>query len=271
MKYKKGTFVLTPNIDILNGKPALMQSIFTWLCKYSDEEGICFPSRNKLAKNVDCDVRTIDKYIKSLEEIGLITKTKRRKSGTKENTSNLYQIQLVGEEMYPPSEFKYTTPSEPNDTVTITNINSNHLTTLPKEISKQKEEKIVLSNKPGTNPVGRLQTLYSFLFKHLYGFKPSTATYGMNGAIFKSLLSSYSEIQIGSLLCVFFAWQGMDDKNEKDKEWLVNNTHSLRIFRGDITKYETYIRNVAGWSKEFEDDEALLRIVQEKMRDLSTT
>ena len=121
MKYKKGTFVVVPNTEYLKGKSSVLLSVFLWLCYHADDDGVCYPSRKKLAEEVGVDVRTIDKYIKVLQEDGIIIKTIRQKKNSKENTSNLYQLLL-------PSEVDNTTPSERNDTETIPSINYTHLT-----------------------------------------------------------------------------------------------------------------------------------------------
>lgn len=93
MKYKKGTFVVVPNMNYLSGKPTGYQALFMWLCKYADENGICYPSKKKLAENLGCDIRTISRYINQMVKDETITKTKRRKEGDVTNKSNLYQIQ----------------------------------------------------------------------------------------------------------------------------------------------------------------------------------
>ena len=123
MKYKKGTFVVIPNIERLDVLPGLAQAIFLWLCRYANEDGTCFPSRKKLAGHVGCDMRTVDKHLTNMQLLGFISKTTRQKKGTKENMSNLYQIHLFRD----PSEFNDTTPSEVNVPVTISNIELNLL------------------------------------------------------------------------------------------------------------------------------------------------
>lgn len=271
MKYKKGTFVITPNIDFLNGKPAVYQSIFMWLCKYADEEGICFPTRKKLATNIGCAKETIDKYILLMEEDGVIIKTKRKKENSKENTSNLYQIMVkeheVANQTIPPSENKPPTGGEPNHTETISSINSNNLTHIREEVKPELTPKVTLSSK-GEKPVVVLQRLYRLLFNHLYGFNPSS--YATTGRAFKDLLTTYSEIQIACLLIVFFNWQGMNDTDQREKDFLIKNAHSIFLFKSGINKYEAYTRNVKDMSKEFDDDELLIINVKKSISNLST-
>ena len=95
MKYKKGTFTLVPNINYLKGKSPFLQTLFVWICQHTDENGICYPSRERLAQECGCEIRSVDRHMKVLEEDGVIVKTKRKKAKTKENASNVYQVILV--------------------------------------------------------------------------------------------------------------------------------------------------------------------------------
>jgi hypothetical protein len=129
MKYQPGKFSIVPNRDYLCGKPPILQCLFLWLCVHSDEAGICFPSRKKLSEECNCDKRSIDKYMKVLEDDGVVKKTLRYNKRKKRNDSNLYQIMLNSEPITPPSESNVEKQGEPNDTVTITNNNYKQLTT----------------------------------------------------------------------------------------------------------------------------------------------
>lgn len=132
-KYKKGTFTVVPNLDMLSGQCTEVQAIFLWLCHYANDSGTCYPSRKKLAKNCNMTPKTLDKYINILINTGLIEKTYRKDPITGANTSNLYQIVLkntldsVSIDTYP-SEATVTTPTPLDYTQTISNINYNQLT-----------------------------------------------------------------------------------------------------------------------------------------------
>lgn len=130
LKYQKGTFVVVPNIERLDVLPALAQALFLWLCKFADDDGICFPSRKKLAGLLHCDMRTVDKNIGFLIELGFITKTNRKKNSSKEFMSNLYQILLVEvvHTMSYPSTSDATTPSSQDVPITKPILNSIQLT-----------------------------------------------------------------------------------------------------------------------------------------------
>ena len=147
MKYKKGTFVIVPNKERLRGKPSEYLAIFFWLCAYANDNGTCFPSRQKLA--FDCGVtdRTIDKYVEMLVADGLIEKKKRKNKTTNEYTSNLYSIlQFNGvakrttvplvKTVTQPSEAGDPTGGEPNIPITVSNINYTNLTTPQPEVEQ---------------------------------------------------------------------------------------------------------------------------------------
>ena len=132
MKYRKGTFVVVPNKEQLKGKPSELQSVFFWICQHADDEGECFPSRKLLATESGTGLRRIDKYLTQLIELGLITKKIRPRIGTKSKLSNLYQIQIIDEVVAKepePSSQSGVLGSSQKEAVTVSSINSTHLTT----------------------------------------------------------------------------------------------------------------------------------------------
>lgn len=267
MKYKKGTFVVIPNLDKLDGLKTEAQVLFMWICSYANDDGTCYPSRKSLSNKCGFTVKTVDKYMTVLIENGLISKTIRKKENSNENISNLYQVELpdtlpsVLESTYP-RESEGGTGSHPNDPVTIPNINYTNLTIL-------EDNKVILPIHRGKTPVTRLMSIYGTLFNHVYGFN-SKSNFGLNGKLLKDLLLTYSEVQIAFLLIVYLNWKGMDDNNQKEKQWLIDNAHPLTIFKSKINVYEAYTRNVAGWKTEFDDDSKLLAIVGKHINGLST-
>jgi hypothetical protein len=138
MKYDKGTFVVVPNLQWLENKPPELQVLFFWICSFANENGQCFPSRRSLAKKSGMSIRTIDKYLLELVELGLIDKTVRNKKGTKENTSNLYQIMLPDAL---PSATDNTTPSASLIPITIPSINYTHLTNISTNVDVPTKKK----------------------------------------------------------------------------------------------------------------------------------
>ena len=68
--------------------------VYAILARYADNEtGQCFPSRETLAKRVNCHWRSVDRAIQELVEVGAITK-QHRKSG-EAYQSNLYIVRKV--------------------------------------------------------------------------------------------------------------------------------------------------------------------------------
>ncbi len=101
MKYKKGTFVTVPNRDQIRGLPAHAQVVYLWLCSYSDEDGICYPSRTTLARDARISVRTVDVMIRLLEEKGIVERTERKDPLNRmRNLSNYYQVMIL-EDVHP--------------------------------------------------------------------------------------------------------------------------------------------------------------------------
>jgi hypothetical protein len=97
-KYKKGSYVVIPNKEILRGKKAAFQSIYFWICEHANENGTCYPGRTRLADEAGVDIKTVDKYLQEMVSIGLLSVTNRFKKNSKEKDTNLYQIMVVEEE-----------------------------------------------------------------------------------------------------------------------------------------------------------------------------
>lgn len=122
MKYIKNTFVVIPNKEFLRGKPSQLQAVYFWLCDHADENGICYPGRTLLAQESGTDIKSVDKYIKELVSSGILLKTSRKKDGTKQNLSNLYQIMILDEvapKTVPPSPENGARGGSENGAVTI--------------------------------------------------------------------------------------------------------------------------------------------------------
>ncbi|MBP7118584.1 helix-turn-helix domain-containing protein [Candidatus Woesebacteria bacterium] len=239
IKYKPGTFSVTPNKEIMRGRPTEMQAIYFWLCDRADTDGICFPSRPKIAADSGIkSLTTVDKYINELVSIGVLTKIK-----GSEGHSNRYQIMVV-QEMYSPANDTQTptldvhTPT-PNSTVTIPN-NYTQLT-IPTEVEPPKE---TLPLSLGANATDRLLGIYKILWKYKTGFdyKP---TFGKDKAQLKSVLGKYTELQAAALMVIYFEWRGVDGRDEKEYNFIVGTGFSLGMYISGLNKYEMYARNVA--------------------------
>ncbi len=91
MKYERGSFIVVPSREKLRGMPVPAQSLYMWLCAYANETGECFPSRARLAKDLDCSLPTIDRFTQLLVDRGLLT-VEKRINEKREYTTNLYSL-----------------------------------------------------------------------------------------------------------------------------------------------------------------------------------
>jgi DNA-binding transcriptional MocR family regulator len=116
MKYKKGTFVVVPNVQFLKERNPEMLSVYFWLCVHCNDDGMCFPTKGTLCKETGLSHNTLTKYLKLLINEGFII-CEQRKTKNGRNTSNMYYLQLMeGMESsvgvgIPPSSGSQTIPS----------------------------------------------------------------------------------------------------------------------------------------------------------------
>lgn len=261
MKYQKGTFTIVPNIQSLDKIDVISQALFLWICKYADDDGTCYPSRAKLARHIGRDARTVDRHMVVLEENGYITKTKRLKAGTKENMSNLYQIELLS----PPSDTDVATPTVTSVPVTISNTNYTHITISDTNVSeaevidlpKQEEVKPIvvgqLPDKFGKNYIDRI----IFVYRTLWGAKFNTpyqiTSFGKIGKMIKTLVSNNTEYQVALLLLTHFNWRGATGTDDKEYMFLSSKGFPLELLPNKINIYIAYLTNVIGLDYNNED------------------
>lgn len=258
MKYKKGTFVIVPNLDELKGKPSEMQAIYLWICHHADKDGVCFPTKTTISKEAGCSHNTVDKYIKRLVEDGFL-ETKERYTKNGGNTSNEYQLLILGVG----TTNNGSTPPTNNGSQTISNTNHIHIT------KYMQVGTCTLPLSRGSNPAQRVLSIYGTLFSNLYGFIDNTS-YPKKVGIVSKLLKDYTELQLAYLLIVYFNWNGMSGNDKREREFLINSTHSIGLFASGINKYVAYTKNVLGFSKEFDDSDNLLEKVGEYIQNLTT-
>jgi hypothetical protein len=274
MKYEKGTFIVVPNKNYLFGKPSWQQSLFFWLCSFSNDQGECFPSRDKLAEAMDCDVRTVDKYMAILVQDGVIKKTKRRNSGNKTNKSNLYQIQVLdtdSESNANQGESHVGYQGERDVPVTISNINYIQETIKESKVAPTEaplipdSEEVILGKLPdnrGKTRIQRVVSIYNDLYRSTYGVSPHLQMAKI-GTCIDALSKRYTELQISAMLIAFFNWAGMDDGSEFEKKKLISATHPFTWFYTGINQYEIYLRNVT--ELKFDDENEVRTFVAKSM------
>lgn len=275
MKYKKGTFVIVPNLEELKCKPSEMQAIYLWICQHTDCNGLCFPKKTTIGKEAGCSHNTVDKYLKKLVEDGFLEITPRKNKEGK-NTSNEYQLLIMGGT--PTQNWDV---SQPNiGSQTIPNITISTLTKdiqqVVEPVNEEEVTSIVATSSMITLPLHRgkyahqrVDSIYNDLFNDKYGFYPPVALIGSRLKVFKEVLVSYSEIQTARLLITFFEWRGMLGDSDWEEKKITGATHSIYIFKSNLTQYEAKVRNIDGQSKEFSDDVLLLPIVGNYMINLS--
>ncbi len=150
-----------------------------------------------------------------------------------------------------------------NGSQTISISNHTHLTKdiQPEVVVEPVSNKKTLPINRGNTPHQRVDSIYRDLFKDKYGMYPPFSDTGSRLKTLKDLLKQFTEVQLAFLLIVFFAWKGMNDNNDKDQAYLQSKAHSIFTFRFNLAQYEVYTRNVANYSKEFDDSDSLLEIV----------
>ena len=90
---KNGNFFMLSNSIFKQGLKPREFIVYCCLVKYSDKNGVCFPSRRLIAEECCVDKKTVDAAIISLEKAGLVKKKKRRRQDGS-NTSNAYTVKL---------------------------------------------------------------------------------------------------------------------------------------------------------------------------------
>lgn len=154
MKYKKGTFLITPNKELLRGIPPSELAIYVWLCSYADEKLECFPSMERLKKDVKLGKTSVQRSILSLKNRGLI---KIIKSGGP-RTSNLYRILVKdGNSTVPQrnNEETYTVPGRNSlRSSSGTQRSREHHLTKSIEVNPVELNSVLLRNTGASRPLG---------------------------------------------------------------------------------------------------------------------
>lgn len=181
MKYQKGTFIIVPNKEALRGMNVHMQAVFLWLCSYADENGVCFPSRKRLAKDIKCSLRTIDWTIHRLQAANLIESIKRKDPNNPgKNLTNLYQIMIPGvdgevaQDMHEGSEpgalgVGYYVPRELNLLINENHIKGETKVSLPYEVVPDLPVKQKVSKTSNREVLALRDKLY-LMFEKEYGY-----------------------------------------------------------------------------------------------------
>ncbi|MFK5173531.1 hypothetical protein ACI3QN_13540, partial [Propionibacterium freudenreichii] len=68
----------------------------------------------------------------------------------------------------------------------------------------------------------------------------------MFGKMLKPLMENYTELQIASMLLVFFNWHGMTGSDDFEYQKVLRATFNFGWFVKSTNNYEVYLRNVVG-------------------------
>lgn len=257
MKYNPNTFIIVPNKMQIAGKLTEIQVIYMWLCNFIDKKGDCYPSRRTISKLSGCSVRSVDKYLKILEEEGLITKKNQIGSDGRQ-TSNLYNINLIAEEganlVTTTSANPVSTPSvvtcaqtQPyNNSTILTHITED--TTSSTSVSQDNTvEPTQDNNLPltwGKTYILRLGKVYKILWKSKYGTVPESINLPRFGKALKPLVAYLTEYQITALLLCHFNWYGASGTNDKEYKFLSDAGFPIELVVKNQDIYVAYLTNV---------------------------
>ncbi len=84
-------------MDLPQGKKLLLLA----LCDHANDDGICYPSQEKLMKKCGIGQTTLTNHIKWFEQVGILKRERRQKGRSRK--SDLYEIDL---DAYEPSDFE---------------------------------------------------------------------------------------------------------------------------------------------------------------------
>jgi hypothetical protein len=144
------------------------------------------------------------------------------------------------------------------DTNQYTNTN-----TLNNTISEE-EKKGKLPDSLGKTYIQRLMSIYTRLFKKKYDFAPKI-DFGRFGKGMKTLIETHTEIQIASMLTVFFNWHGMTGTEDFAYKKLLEATFNPQWFFSTTNQYEAHIRNVSGFN--FDDEVEMMNFIRNNLKE----
>lgn len=133
-------FAILPEWILYSKKSPVAICVYAVLNRYANQQGTCFPSRKTIAEKIGVSIRSVDKAIKELQELGAVH-VKHRTVGEGEilqYQSNIYHLTtkppsaendttLVQKTTPPWGKFD-ATPSAENDTLIKANIKQSQLT-----------------------------------------------------------------------------------------------------------------------------------------------
>lgn len=99
--------------------PAPLKLVAIILADHSDAEGLSWPSYRTIAKRANMSERSVQRHVKTLQEIGVITKVRSgtitKESGKPIRISNAYRMHVAGIMMAPKLSTELSTPGGKDD------------------------------------------------------------------------------------------------------------------------------------------------------------
>jgi hypothetical protein len=133
-------FSIIPEWVLYSNITATAVRLYATLQRYADKEtGACHPSRATLAAKCNCTVKSIDRALAELIDIGAVRK-RHRVSANGDMTSNQYTVitvPQVASEMSLPSDKITPTGGDKNDTGTIVNVKQSQEHTAAQSIADE--------------------------------------------------------------------------------------------------------------------------------------
>lgn len=87
-------FAIIPEWVIFSGISDGALRLYAVLARYADSQtGQAFPSRRRLASDINRSTDAVDRHVKELVDVGVLTVERRKKPGSRENHTNIYTIQ----------------------------------------------------------------------------------------------------------------------------------------------------------------------------------
>ncbi|MDK9757652.1 helix-turn-helix domain-containing protein [Vibrio sp. D173a] len=96
------SMILTAQAMQLKVGNATRKLVLLKLADNANDNGVCWPSYEYIADMCEIDRRTVMRHIKTLEEMGFVSV--RTRKGEKGNSTNIYQLNLRGDILSPPSD-----------------------------------------------------------------------------------------------------------------------------------------------------------------------
>lgn len=136
------------------------------------------------------------------------------------------------------------------------------------KIYKEEYKEDILSTKLGKTQLGRLKGFYTLLYRDTFCSEPRVFLNGKDGAVLKSLLKEYSEVQVAALMVLHFNWYGPVGQDENSFARLKEAAFPITWLPNNVNRYFVYLESVHGVKPN--DSGAVLGFVKHYLEEIST-